>query len=225
MFEIIQGISAIAVGGLAGFRGIRTDCGRNAVYVIAAPRIEGILDGRSRAAEVVLHCVGILIGAIAIGLVTIGISQLVAFPSGVTGALVLTLALAGCVAIFARGDMSTAAGSAWRVPRNWAAVGHSTYAAVFGVALGAGFITALPSVGLLGIFLWAVADAKPVIVLVVFVAFALGRVLPFLAIAERSRRTGVFPVGSVDFATKIARGAFATEVAGLGILAVALLSR
>lgn len=218
MLELMQAAAAVLVGGVAGFRGIRTDCGRNAVYVIAAPRLRGVLDGRSQSNELLLHSAGVLVGALLMAVLTLLVGKAVPFPSGIVGALLLGIAALGSLALLAAGDLPVATGSPWRVPRNWAARGHSTYAGVFGLALGGGFFTALPSVGLIGLVLWALLSASTWAVVIGFVAFALGRILPLLVIAARARRTGIFPVGSVDTAASLARGAFGLELVGLLVL-------
>jgi hypothetical protein len=73
-------------------------------------------------------------------------------------------------------------GSPWRVPREWSQLGRVTYAGIFGAALGTGLATALASPALYALFAWGLVAPAWSAVWPVFLAFALGRAVPFGAI-------------------------------------------
>lgn len=81
-------------------------------------------------------------------------------------------------------------GSGWQVPQKWGKVGDKAYGWLFGVILGFGWLTRLPSVGFYALVAWGLASPSWLNVWVVCLSFAVGRALPFLAImfwAERAR--------------------------------------
>lgn len=74
--------------------------------------------------------------------------------------------------------------SSWRVPQDWARFGQGWYASIFGVALGLGFITAIPAAGFYAFVLaastlpsWEQAGAA-------FFAFGLTRAAPIFLVAS-----------------------------------------
>jgi hypothetical protein len=88
-------------------------------------------------------------------------------------------------------------GSHWMVPREWARFGHTRYAAAFGVALGTGVATLLPSPAWYGVL--ATAQRAPVwLGFAILIAFAAARgvMLPWLT--ARSVRVGEHPVARVE---------------------------
>lgn len=124
------------------------------------------------------------------------------FAALVVGALALVVALAGVAALVGRvpapavgvvalGAAAAAAGliglpsPRWRVPRGLAAAGDTAYAVLFGLVLGAGLFTAVPSAGLYILITWGLtadwAETWPV-----FVLFAIGRFVPLAVAAVRS---------------------------------------
>jgi hypothetical protein len=84
-------------------------------------------------------------------------------------------------------------GSPWRIPREWSRFGDVAYAGIFGVALGTGMATALASPGLYLLVAWGVVAGSWHLVWPVFLAFAVGRALPFAVIVARVWRHGEQP--------------------------------
>lgn len=89
-------------------------------------------------------------------------------------------------------------GSPLRVPRSWARLGHTGYSAVFGMALGTGVTTALPSPGLYALIAWGLFAPSWSAVWPVFLAFSLGRAVPFLLLAIHAARTNQFADHALD---------------------------
>lgn len=71
---------------------------------------------------------------------------------------VATICLLAAVAVVA-GPRARVPGSAWMVPREWARLHPTGYAAAFGVVLGTGVLTVLPSAALYALL--AVAQSAP----------------------------------------------------------------
>jgi hypothetical protein len=106
-----------------------------------------------------------------------------------TVAAVLFLLSAGAVA----GVWPRFPTSRWRVPRIWAKHGETAYAAVFGFILGVGFVTASPSPGLVAVAVGVMTLGSWNEASLVFVAFALARMTPLVAVAiSAARRQGAF---------------------------------
>jgi hypothetical protein len=96
-------------------------------------------------------------------------------------------ALAAAMAVVAAGLLPVHLdGSRWRVPREWSDLGSVWYAGIFGAALGTGLVTALASPGLYVLFAWGLTAATWSAVWPVFLAFGIGRVLPFATIGLRA---------------------------------------
>jgi hypothetical protein len=73
--------------------------------------------------------------------------------------------------------------SPWRIPRSWVRFGHPAYSAIFGASLGTGLLTALASPALYAMVLWGTAAHAWADAAIVFVGFAVGRVVPVIGIA------------------------------------------
>ncbi|HCT75468.1 MAG TPA: hypothetical protein DGT23_02520 [Micromonosporaceae bacterium] len=77
-------------------------------------------------------------------------------------------------------------GSRWRVPGRWSRMGHIGDSGVFGLMVGTGVATALASPGFYVVLAWSLAATEYSAVWPVFLAFGIGRALPFLTIAARA---------------------------------------
>lgn len=142
----------------------------------------------------VTHVVGLPLGALlgAAGWHLIG--DLVGHPPRwVVGGLAAALAVVALKLLPIHLD-----GSPWRVPREWSQLGRVTYAGIFGAALGTGLATALASPALYVLFAWGLAAPTWLAVWPVFLAFALGRAVPFAAIGL----TGYLRARDVDDVTR-----------------------
>jgi hypothetical protein len=116
-------------------------------------------------------------------------------------------------------------GSHWVVPWSWARFGHTGHAALFGLALGAGVVTLLPSAGWYALL--AVAQAAPpwwaaFAVLLSFGA-ARGALVPLLT--DWSARTGAHPVTRIDALGRMAQRLVGVEMLLLAALAVEAVRR
>jgi hypothetical protein len=129
-------------------------------------------------AGILVHIVGLLVGAILAGAGWHLLGVLVGHPPrwvfGIVTAAMAVVA-AGLLPIHLDG-------SRWRVPREWSDLGRVWYAGIFGAALGTGLVTALASPGLYAVFAWGLTAATWSAVWPVFLAFGLGRALPFATI-------------------------------------------
>ena len=80
--------------------------------------------------------------------------------------------------------------SHWRVPRRLRSLGHVPYAGIFGVVLGMGLFTEIPSFGYFVLPLWSMAPTTWNEVWPVAVAFGLARLVPILPIYAVEGRPG-----------------------------------
>jgi len=65
--------------------------------------------------------------------------------------------------------------SPWRVPLEWGRPGHIVYSIQFGLALGVGIATAMPSPGVLVLAAWAIAVHPVPLAILPLVAFGVAR--------------------------------------------------
>ena len=82
----------------------------------------------------------------------------------------------------------------WRVPRRAYFFGHREgVGVVFGGALGAMFLTELPSYGAVALAVWALLVAQPLTAAAVFASFGLARALPVITEGVASYQRRQFP--------------------------------
>lgn len=99
-----------------------------------------------------------------------------------------------------------------------------TYSGVFGGILGAGILTALPSVGFYALLAWGLAATSWQPVVMVFGAFSAGRGLPFLLAAVSAARRGAYPDEELaGFGRLAERVALPLELALLAAISTLLL--
>ena len=114
-------------------------------------------------------------------------------------------------------------GSSWMVPREWARFGTTRYAALFGLALGTGVATALPSPALYALL--AAVEAAPrwwqAVALMLTFGAARAAMAPLLT--ARSARRGVHPSLGLDRLRDSMARLGIVEIALLGALAAELL--
>ena len=129
------------------------------------------------------------IGAVAVGLSLHTFANVFGhLPFRVIGLVALASALIGSGVVPLPFPEST-----WRIPRGWARLGHVAYSGLFGGILGAGILTALPSVGFYALLAWGLAATGWQPVVVAFGAFSAGRGIPFLLAAVSAARRGAYP--------------------------------
>jgi hypothetical protein len=164
----------------------------------------------------VAHVAAMLAGsALTAGVLAATARLLGPLPAGAVGAVCLLAAVA------LLGDpWLRLPGSHWVVPRSWARFGHTGHAALFGLALGSGVATLLPSAGWYALL--AVAQASPpwwttFAVLLCFGA-ARGALVPLLTV--RSARTGEHPVTRIAALGAMTHRLVAVEALLLATLAV-----
>jgi hypothetical protein len=123
-------------------------------------------------------------------------------------------------AVLLGGERLRLPGSHWMVPRSWARFGHNGYAALFGLALGSGVATLLPSAGWYGLL--AAAQATPpwwgaFAVMLCFGATR-GALVPLLT--ARSAHRGEHPVTRIEALGAMSHRLVAVEALLLAALAV-----
>jgi hypothetical protein len=111
-------------------------------------------------------------------------------------------------------------GSRWMVPRAWARLGPTGYAAAFGFALGAGVVTMMPSAALYALL--GAAQAAPVWwqSFALLLTFGSTRALLTVLLTARSARRGTHPVERMDWVSQVGAHAATVEAflaAALGI--------
>jgi hypothetical protein len=116
-------------------------------------------------------------------------------------------------------------GSHWMVPRSWARFGYSGYSALFGLALGAGFVTLLPSAGWYGVIAVAQAGSPWWTAFAVLLAFGAARAAMTPLLTARSARTGEHPVARIPALAAMSRRLVPMEMLLLGALAVEVMIR
>ncbi len=159
----------------------------------------------------------ILIGALATSLVVYFLGHLIGGPPGVLVAAVAFF----CAGIGAGVLPNLLPNSSWRIPQAWARWGQAWYAMAFGMALGIGFLTAIPSVGFYVLILGALTLNSIEAVAAVFLAYGFARALPIplVAIAAALHRP---PDNSTEQVRRLANLALPLEVAVLVMVGVTL---
>jgi hypothetical protein len=169
------------------------------------------------------HTAGMLAGSALTGLALVGLAHLLGpLPDSALAAI----CLAAAVALVAQTRVAVPLpGSRWMVPREWARFGTTGYAALFGLALGTGVATLLPSPAFYAVLaagLAAPAWWQAVVLLLGFGAARAGLV-PLLT-ARSVRRRLPPPLDSDRLREAMARLGF-LEVALLACLAVEAIHR
>jgi hypothetical protein len=78
----------------------------------------------------------------------------------------------------------------WRVPRQWESWGSTRYLFVFGYAIGLGFLTAIPSLTLIGFQVWAWSLPARGVLAAAEASFVLGRLLDPVLSGYQAGRQG-----------------------------------
>jgi hypothetical protein len=118
-----------------------------------------------------------------------------------------------------------APGSHWMVPRSWARFGHSGHAALFGLALGAGFVTLLPSAGWYGVVAAAQAGSAWWTAFAMLLSFGAARAVLVPLLTVRSARDGRHPVAWIGALGALSRRLLPVEVVLLAALAALSMAR
>lgn len=187
--------------------------------MFAQPPGWGPWNRRQWAHGVAAHIAGLPLGAVGIGLVWHVLGGLIYRPPlWVLGVLALGLALPAARLVPVHLE-----GSSWRVPQAWGRLGHAGFSGVFGACLGTGLATALASPGLYLLVAWGVAAPAWSAVWPAFLAFGLGRVIPFTVIAVLADRRTTDPAEPMIEVEEITERLAPAEAALLTLLAAAFL--
>lgn len=176
--------------------------------MVAGPLVRGAgLAGTvwAAAANVAATLVGsALTAAVLVGVALIG-GRL---PIRAVGAVCLLAGLA--VAVESR---VPAPGSRWMVPREWARFGPTAYAAAFGLALGTGVATMVPSAALYALL--TAAETAPAWwqSLGLLLTFGGTRALLVVILTVRSARRGRHPMEDIGWVALVSTHAATVEVA------------
>lgn len=122
------------------------------------------------------HVSGLLIGALILSLVGFAVHSILTFSSVRAASFVTSIVLVGGIAWVGRNLPSIG----FEVPLVWRRWGDEVYALVFGLALGSGVTTRVPSPGFYVICIWTVLWGQSLALAVVFSAFALGKAIPLV---------------------------------------------
>jgi hypothetical protein len=106
----------------------------------------------------------------------------------------------------------------WQVPRRWSLYGDGAFSAIFGLCLGAGFLTVVPFVGYYLLISWCFLSQSAVQAGVVMAIFGVMRGAPLMLVAEgtaiacrpassRGSMAVVRGFGNVHPGLRVARGA------------------
>ena len=183
--------------------------------------MQGVRSGRAVALTAAAHVAGMLLGSAATASLLVLSARLAGrLPAPAVAAVCLLAASA--LAVEARVALP---GSRWMVPHSWARFGHSGFAALFGLALGAGFVTLLPSAGWYGVVAAAQADATWWSAFAILLSFGAARALLVPLLTARSAHDGVHPVARIEALAATARRLRPVELALLVMLGVALMAR
>ena len=183
--------------------------------------MQGARSGRAVALTAAAHVAGMLLGSAATASLLVLSAHLAGRLPAPAVAAVCLLA-AGALLVESRVRLP---GSHWMVPHSWARFGHSGFAAIFGLALGAGFVTLLPSAGWYGVVAAAQADSTWWVAFAIVLSFGAARALLVPLLTARSGRDGMHPVARIDALAATARRLRPVELALLLVLSVALLAR
>ncbi len=148
---------------------------------VAGPPVWGLHTGRMQAAKFLSFSVGLVLAAAAVATVLGSLQPLLRPGRLAVAAILAVLGLASLLAPARWGI------GGWRVPRQWEAWGPSRYLFVFGFALGLGFLTAVPSLILVGFQLWVWSLPAWGALMVGEASFVLGRLLVPVLTAYQAR--------------------------------------
>jgi len=189
------------------------------VFVAASPPGWGSSGYPQWIAQLAAHVLGLFAGALALAALLFATGELIWHPPLWTvGALAALLAL-----VTARVVPVALPGSPWRVPQDWARFGSVGYAGAFGMALGLGVATRIGSPAMYAVLAWGVAAPEWSLAWPVFVVFAAGRAVPFLAVATRSHHQGTYSGDQLGPAAGFVRRLWPVEGIVLAVLAAGLL--
>lgn len=108
----------------------------------------------------------------------------------------------------------------WRVPRGWEAWGPSRYLFVFGYALGLGFLTAVPSLTLVGFQLWVWSLPAWTALVLGEASFVLGRLLVPVITAYQARAGDDVVLTADRLAARVVRFGYLEPTIALALAAV-----
>jgi hypothetical protein len=145
------------------------------------PPVRGLRDF-SRFASLVSYLAGLAAGGLISAALLTALGALWAFSASQVALILLVLALFRFV------RPKTVAVGGYKVPRDWERWGPSRYLGVFGLFLGLGFVTTMPSPVMIGLLAWTWHLRNLGLAIVTFMAFAFGRSLPSLKVYLASRR-------------------------------------
>jgi opacity protein-like surface antigen len=180
-----------------------------------------VRSGRAVALTATAHVAGMLLGSAATASL-LAISARLAGP--LPAAAVAAVCLLAAAALLAESRLRPP-GSHWMVPHSWARFGHSGFAALFGVALGAGFVTVLPSAGWYGVVAAAQAGTPWWAAFAILLSFGAARALLVPFLTAWSARHGAHPVARIDALAATARRLRPVELALLVALGAGALAR
>ena len=189
--------------------------------MVAGPLVQGVRSGRAVALAAAAHVAGMLLGSAATASLLLLSSRLLG-PMPVAATAAVCLLAAGALLVEPRLRLP---GSHWMVPRSWARFGHSRFAALFGLALGAGFVTLLPSAGWYGVVAAAQAGTTWWSAFAIVLSFGAARALLVPLLTARSAHDGAHPVARIGALAATARRLRPVELTLLVMLGAALLAR
>jgi len=184
--------------------------------VVAGPLVQG---ARSRAAvwaTALAHVVAMLVGSALT-------ATAVAASARVLGPLPAVAVSATCVlaALALLGDpWLRLPGSRWMVPASWVRFGPGGHAALFGLALGSGVVTLVPSAGWYALLAVAQATSPWWTAFTVLTCFGAARAALVPLLTVWSARRGEHPVARIAAVGAISGRLAAVETLLLGVLAV-----
>jgi len=194
---------------LIGTQGVRTDCGWNAAMRCAGPT-------SADSGTLVMHTVGILVGAAVTAALLGGVSNLLPAPLWlVAGAFML-------FGIFRLFRPSTMAPGGWKVRRQWEAWGPRPYMLVFGFCVGLGFVTTMASPVYIALMLYGTTVGLTT-GLLVFAWFAFGRMLTTWVIAVGDAHHGANVTRFADRVQSATQKVGILEAVAAGATGIALL--
>lgn len=189
------------------------------MFVAASPPGWGSSGYPQWIAQLAAHVLGLFAGALALGALLFAAGELIWHPPPWTVGVLAAL----LVLVTARMAPVTLPGSRWRVPQDWARLGSVGYAGAFGMALGLGVVTRVGSPAMYAVLAWGVAAPEWNLAWPVFVVFAAGRTVPFLAVATRSYRQGTYSGDQLEPVAGFVRRLWPVEGILLAVLAAGLL--
>jgi hypothetical protein len=160
----------------------------NAIYVIAPVPVSGLSTSMLRRQALAFYLLGLLggSGALAFALLLVPIR----LPLVVAAAVAIVVSLISALTPIALPQ------SRWRVPSVWSQLGPRRYAGAFGVALGLGVVTALPSNGFYVLLFVGLSSESWLLILLALLLFGVARAVPVFASAGYADFTGINPAST-----------------------------